>query len=229
MARQQGTYPIHMDGRWTLEDLYKFPRTYEQAYFALDALITSESQVDFDRVDRAFRAFPWQGGYSAVNFYKQLKYATPIGARPEVLSIKYASPGAITLSLILEQAELLAAIVGAVAGSITVCNTLYNKIMNDLQHRKLLRIKVERENLALGREELDLIRKYNQEIAAILQIGTPDALDARTGRPLVSLKILLSVYRRVRTLADYKNKGKALLPINSYQLPRLPPQQSDLF
>jgi hypothetical protein len=229
MARQQGTYPIHMDGRWTLEDLYKFPRTYEQAYFALDALITSESQVDFDRVDRAFRAFPWQGGYSAVNFYKQLKYATPIGARPEVLSIQYASPGAITLSLILEQAELLAAIVGAVAGSITVCNTLYNKIMNDLQHRKLLRIKVERENLALGREELDLIRKYNQEIAAILQIGTPDALDARTGRPLVSLKILLSVYRRVRTLADYKNKGKALLPINSYQLPRLPPQQSDLF
>jgi hypothetical protein len=229
MARHQGTYPIHMDGRWTLEDLYKFPRTYEQAYFALDALIPSESQVDFDRVDRAFRAFPWQGGYSAVNFYNQLKYATPIGARPEVLSIQYASPGAITLSLILEQAELLAAIVGAVAGSITVCNTLYNKIMNDLQHRKLLRIKVERENIALGRDELDLIREYNLEMAAILKIGTPDALDARTGRPLVSLKILLSVYRRVRTLADYKNKGKALLPVNSHQQPRLPPQQSDLF
>ncbi|MGC2775391.1 MAG: hypothetical protein WA418_07090 [Bradyrhizobium sp.] len=229
MARHQGTYPIHMDGRWTLEDLYKFPRTYEQAYFALDALIPSESQVDFDRVDRAFRAFPWQGGYSAVNFYNQLKYATPIGARPEVSSIQYASPGAITLSLILEQAELLAAIVGAVAGSITVCNTLYNKIMNDLQHRKLLRIKVERETIALGREELDLIREYNQEMAAILQIGTPDALDARTGRPLVSLKILLSVYRRVRTLAEYKNKGKALLPVNSHLQPRLPPQQSDLF
>jgi hypothetical protein len=229
MARHQGTYPIHMDGRWTLEDLYKFPRTYEQAYFALDALTPSESQVDFDRVERAFRAFPWQGGYSAVNFYNQLKYATPIGARPEVLSIQYASPGAITLSLILEKAELLAAIVGAVAGSITVCNTLYNKIMNDLQHRKLLRIKVERENIALRREELDLIREYNREMAAILQIGTPDALDARTGRPLVSLKILLSVFRRVRTLADYKNKGKALLPVNSHQQPRLPPQQSDLF
>jgi hypothetical protein len=113
MARHQGTYPILMDGRWTLEDLYKFPRTYEQAYFALDALTPSESEADFDRVDRALKAFPWQGGYSAVNFYNQLKYATPIDARPEVLSIQYASPGAITLSLILEQAELLAAIVGA--------------------------------------------------------------------------------------------------------------------
>jgi hypothetical protein len=229
MARQQGVYPIHMDGRWTLEDLYKFPRTYEQAYFALDALIPSESQLDFERVDRAFRAFPWQGGYSAVNFYNQLKYATPVGARPEVLSIHYASPGAITLSLILEQAQLLAAIVGAVAGSIAVCNTLYNKIMNDLQHRKLLRIKVERENIALSHEELNLVREYNQEMAAILQIGTPDALDARTGRPLVSLKILLSVYRRVRTLADYRNKGKAILPADALQLPQLPPQQSDLF
>jgi hypothetical protein len=229
MARHQGTYPIQMDGRWTLEDLYKFPRTYEQAYFALDALIPSESQVDIDRVDRAFKAFPWQGGYSAVNFYNQLKYATPIGARPEVISIQYASPGAITLNLILEQAELLAAIVGAVAGSIAACNTLYNKIMNDLQHRKLLRIKVERENIALTRDELALISEYNQEMATILQIDTPDALDARTGRPFVSLKILLSVYRRVRTLADYRNKGKALLPVETHHQQRLPTQQSDLF
>jgi hypothetical protein len=229
MARHQGTYPIHMDGRWTLEDLYKFPRTYEQAYFALDALIPSESQVDFERVDRAFKAFPWQGGYSAVNFYNQLKYATPIRARPEILSIEYASPGAITLTLILEQAQLLAAIVGTVAGSITVCNALYNKIMNDLQRRKLLRIKVERENVALGRDELALISEYNREMATMLQIGTPDALDERTGRPLVSLKILLSVYRRVRTLADYRNKGKALLSQDVSKMPQLPPQQSDLF
>jgi hypothetical protein len=66
-------------------------------------------------------------------------------------------------------------------------------------------------------------------MAAILQIGTPDALDERTGRPLVSLKILLSVYRRVRTLAEYKAKGKALLPENKQQQLRPPPQQSDLF
>jgi hypothetical protein len=229
MARHHGIYSIQMDGRWTLDDLYKFPRTFEQAYFALDALIPSDSQLDFERIDRAFKTFPWQGGYSAVNFYNQLKYATPINARPTVSSIQYASPGWIDLSLILEQAQLLAAIVAAVGGSIAGCNAVYNKIMNDLQRRKLLRIEVEKEKIALGREELKLIGDYNKQMAEMLQLGSPDALDERTGKPLVSLKILLSVYRRVRTLAEYRNKHKALLPIDLPQLPRVPPQQSDLF
>lgn len=59
MEREYGNYQIHIDGRWTLEDLYKFPRNYEQAYFALDALVPSESQADNERVARAFKAFPW--------------------------------------------------------------------------------------------------------------------------------------------------------------------------
>jgi hypothetical protein len=229
MTRHYGIYSIQMDGRWTLDDLYEFPRTFEQAYFAIDVLIPSDSQVDFERVARAFRAFPWQGGYSAVNFYNQLKYATPINTRPAVSSIQYASPGWMDLSLILEQAQLLAAIVAAVAGSIAGCNALYNKIMTDLQRRKLLRIEVEKEKVALGYDELKLIGEYNKQMAEILQLGSPDALDARTGRPLVSLKILLSVYRRVRTLAEYRNKHKALLPVDLSQLPHLPPHQSDLF
>jgi hypothetical protein len=123
----------------------------------------------------------------------------------------------------------LAAIVAAVGGSIAGCNALYNKIMNDLQRRKLLRIEVEKEKIALGHEELKLIGEYNKQMAEMLQLGSPDALDERTGKPLVSLKILLSVYRRVRTLAEYRNKHKALLPLDVPQLPRVPPQQSDLF
>ncbi|WP_156927675.1 hypothetical protein [Bradyrhizobium sp. Tv2a-2] len=230
MARNYGMYPIQMDGSWSLEDLYKFPRTYEQAYFALDALIPSDGQVDLDRIDRAFKTFPWQGGYSAVNFYNQLKYATPIGTRPTVLSIRYASPGVISLALILEQAQMLAAIVTAVAGSVAACNALYNQIMNDLQRRKLLRIEVEKARITLSREELNLIREYNKEMAEILKIGTPDVLDERTGKPLVSLKILLSVYRRIRTLAEYHNRHKAVLPTKVPPAARLPPPaQDDLF
>ena len=229
MARHYGVYSIKLDGRWSLEDLYRFPRTYEQAYFALDALIPSESEIDLDRVRRAFEAFPWHGGYSAVNFYNQLKYATPIKSRPSVRAIEYASPGFLDLALILEQAQTLAAIVAAVAGSITACNALYNKIMNDLQRRKLLRIQVEKAEISLSREELKLIRQYSKEMAELLVIGTPDALEERTQRPLVSLKILLSVYRRIRTLAEYQNKRKAVLPIRTPRSARLPPPQDDLF
>lgn len=117
MAREYGNYQIRMDGRWTLDDLYRFPRTYEQVYFALDALVPSETHADEERVARAFQAFPWQGGYSAVNFYNQLKFATPSEIRPRIASIQYASPGWLELSLILEQARLLAEIMAVVASS----------------------------------------------------------------------------------------------------------------
>lgn len=213
MARDYSNYFVQMDGRWTLEDLYRFPRTYEQVYFALDALVPSGSQADEDRVARAFQAFPWQGGYSAVNFYNQLKIATPVGIRPKVASIQYASPGFIELALILEQAKLLAGIVAVVAGSLGGCNVVYNRIISDLNKRKLLRIEVEKERIALSREELNLVREYSKEMAELLQLGSSDVIDARTEKPLISLKILLSVYRRVRILADYRLKGKATLPI----------------
>jgi hypothetical protein len=35
-------------------------------------------------------------------------------------------------------------------------------------------------------------------------------INTRTGHPYISLKILLSLYRRVRTLVDYERRGKAV-------------------
>jgi hypothetical protein len=37
-------------------------------------------------------------------------------------------------------------------------------------------------------------------------------LNERTGNPYISLKILLSLYRRVRTLAGYERDGRAGFP-----------------
>jgi hypothetical protein len=136
-----------------------------------------------------------------------------------------ASPGWIELSLILEQARLLAEIVAVVAASLAGCNEVYNKIISDLTRRKLLRIEVEREKVSLSREELRLIKEYSEEMAELLQLGSSAAVDARTERPLVSLKILLSVYRRVRILADYKLKRKAILPTEDDPRQISPPKQ----
>jgi hypothetical protein len=174
--------------------------------------VPSVTRADEERVARAFQAFPWQGGYSAVNFYNQLKFATPSEIRPRIACIQYASPGWLELSLILEQARLLAEIVGVVASSVAGCNMVYNKIISDLNKRRLLRIEVEKQKIALSREEMALVVAYAKQMSEILQLGSPESIDARTEKPLVSLKILLSVYRRVRTLAEYKIKGKALLP-----------------
>lgn len=204
-------YIIPMDGRWSLEDLYKFPRAFEQVYFAFEAINPSSNEEDEERIIGAFAAFPWQGGYSAVSFYNQLKYATPPPKRPVVKRITYASPGLIELYLNLPLAIHIGSVVSSVAGSIAICNKVYNAIHTDLQKRKLLRLEVERRRLELTRDEIKMLEEMSESMANILDLPSPDYLHSRTKDPLKSIKILLSVYRRVRTLAEFKRKGKANL------------------
>lgn len=207
-----GQYAIDIDRRWSLEDLYKFPRAYEQVYFAFEALLPTDELETEGRIARAFRAFPWRGGYSAVNFYNQLKYATPRQERPSVTRIQYASPGVIELYLLLPLAVQIAGAVTAVAGSILACNKVYNTIYTDLRKRKLISLDVELKKNELTRDDIKLLLESSEQLAKMLSIGSADTIHQRTGDPLISLKILLSVYRRVRLLADYKIKGKADLP-----------------
>ncbi|MEG3082408.1 hypothetical protein U1707_02020 [Sphingomonas sp. PB2P12] len=209
MADQYDRYKIPIDGRWTLEDLYRFPRAYEQVYFAFEAISPSETVEVEERLTRAFEAFPWRGGYSAVSFYNQLKFATPIQRRPTVTRIQYASPGLIELYLSLPLAVHIGSVVSSVAASIGVCNKVYNSIHIDLQKRKLLRIEVGRKQLELSREEFYLVKEMSETMATMLDIGTAQFLHERTKDPLKSLKILLSVFRRVKTLAEFKLRGKA--------------------
>jgi RNA-binding protein YhbY len=211
MEDQFEDYTIPIDGRWSLEDLYRFPRAYEQVYFALEAIIPAENQEVEERIEYAFRAYPWQGGYSAVSFYNQLKFATPIRRRPVIRRMHYASPGLIELYLNLPLAVQLGSIVTSVAGSIGICNKVYNSIYADLQKRELLKIEVERKRIELSREEIEFVTDASETMAKLMDIPSVAAIHARTGNPLISLKILLSVYRRIRILADYKIRGKANL------------------
>lgn len=204
-------YQIPIDGRWSLEDLYRFPRAFEQVYFAFEAIGPSETQEAEERINRAFEAFPWRGGYSAVSFYNQLKYATPPRRRPSITRLQYASPGLIELYLNVPLAIQIGSVVSSVAGSIGVCNKVYHSIHADLQRRKLLRLEVERKRVELSRDELRMLEDMSETMARVLDIGTAQFLHQRTKDPLKSIKILLSVYRRVRTLVDYKTRGKANL------------------
>lgn len=204
-------YRIPIDGRWSLDDLYRFPRAFEQVYFALEAISPTSSVENEARIARAFAAYPWQGGYSAVSFYNHLKAITPPAQRPVINSIYYASPGAIELLLELPIAVQVGSVVTFVAGNLTICNRVYNKVMTDLQNRKLLRLEVERKQLELKRDEFKACLEMSDELAKVLNLDGIGELHERTRDPLKSVKILASVYRRVRILADFKNRKKANL------------------
>lgn len=204
-------YKINIDGKWTLEDLYVFPHTFSQVYYLMYSLSPNQPDTAVERIMHAYEAFPWRGGYSAVNFYNQLKYAVPLRERPTVSSIRYASPGFLELSLMISVALNVKTLVKLVAGSLKEFNSTYHKIHTDLQKRKLLRLDVKLKELKLKRAELALVEKSTKQMANLMGIKNVKEITARTGHPFITLKILLSLYRRIRKLAEYETKGKTKL------------------
>ncbi|WP_158665358.1 hypothetical protein [Sinorhizobium fredii] len=208
----EGYYKIRIDRRWDLEDLYKFPRAYEQVYFAFFSLMPHDDEYTRSRIDQAYATFPWRGGYSAVNFYNHLKYTVPKRQRPAIKSLQYASPGWIELiAVAVTVSFLISRVVKSVCASIDAANNTYSNIHRELADRKLLRIEVEKKELELLQHNLDFVRGANLEMAELLQIPPTQIaeINRRTGSDLKTLKIFLSVFRRIRILADYQNKGKA--------------------
>ena len=100
-------------------------------------------------------------------------------------------------------------IVKSMANSVDHAHNVYNRIMRSLSERKLLRLEAKRKELQFKREELEYIDFCLEQMSKLLGFENIDEINARTGHPYLSLKILLSLYRRVRTLVDYEAKGKA--------------------
>jgi hypothetical protein len=204
-------HQLPIGGKWTLEDLYVFPRLYEQCYFMYLALDPDSREFDDDRVHHAYEAFPWQGGYSAVDFYNQLKWAVPRRRRPRITRIRYSSPGLIELGTLSVVVALnIEKVVRNICNSAKIISGTYTAVYRDMQKRKLLRIKTEKEMRKLSPEEIRVIEAHSEDIADILDVNL-GVLNERTGSPYKSLKILLSLFRRVRSLARFQKDGKLRL------------------
>lgn len=204
-----GRYRIELNRDWALDDLYIFPRAYEQVYFFYASISSDLSLTDSERMDRAYKAFPWQGGYSAVSFFNELKYATRRQVRPKIIAIQKHSPGYFDLALWIATATTVAGVITKIASTIDSANTTYNNIYKGMQERKLLKLKADETELKFRKAEMDYILKSSQQMSTLLGFRSLAQMHETTGNPYLTLKILLSVYRRVRTLAEYVNKGKA--------------------
>lgn len=180
-------YKINVDKKWSLEDLYVFSRTYEQVYFLAYSLLPDLPEAAIDRVSRAYQTFPWRGGYSAVNFYNQLKYSVPSTERPAVLAIRYASPGFIELGLLLSVAYSVSKLVKYAANSAKELNSAYNEIMSDLQKRKLLRLEVKKKEIELSQAQLNAVEEHADSMARLLGFTGHHELTERTGHPFITL------------------------------------------
>jgi hypothetical protein len=63
----------------------------------LCALELDFDELDDERIRRAFIAFPWQGGFTAVGFYNQLKFVVPKRERLRIISLRFRRPDGLKL------------------------------------------------------------------------------------------------------------------------------------
>jgi hypothetical protein len=191
-----------------LEDLYTFPHAYEQVYFVLFSLHSRHNSAAREKISDAYTHFPWQGGYSAVHFYNNLKGVTGEDS-PTIKSISYSSPGWLELTVFLSVAINIEKIVKSLCTSMKTADSTYTAIIKGMQARKLLRLKTRQEILKLKKKELEYITESSRAIQALLGKSPLNEIDKVSDHPYRTLKILLSFYRRIRVLASYQMEGKA--------------------
>lgn len=71
--------------------------------------------------------------------------------------------------------------------------------------------------MRLTREEIDFVVWSSERLSEALGFYSLDELEHRTRNHLASLKILMSYYRRVRTLVDFVRREKAAFPVDTDQ------------
>lgn len=197
---------------WTLEDLYVFPRTFEQCYTFIYCLDSELPTKDKAAIDRAFENYPWAGGYSYVNFYQILRARIPLKSRPKLRSIHKASPGWIELALNLDVAVEIAKSVALISGSFAATAEAYKRAWNLLHSLSADRERAKTEQMRQKKKQIKEMREICEELAKCIGFTSLTDLHNRTKDPEISLKMLSAHYRRMRTLHEYDLNGKVRLP-----------------
>lgn len=211
MALEAKTTQLELDGRWSLEELADTTKDYVQLYGFAYSLISDLPASRQQDINYIYGKFPWRGGYSTVNFFNQLFHKIPPKLRPEVQSIQYASPGYIELTELLVVAGTVAAIITTVCKSLGSVHDLYRSIQKGSVEHELSKINLTKEELDLKRRQIEFCEESASKLAKALGLTkTQENLINRKvqGNPVMKLKILLSVFRRVEPLAEKQAEGK---------------------
>jgi len=202
---------LELDGRWGLGELSDMTKDYIQLYGFAYSLIPDLPLARQQEVDYIYGKFPWRGGYSTVNFFSQLFHKIPPKLRPEVQRIQYASPGFIELAALLAVAGTVAAIVGTVCKSLKTVHDLYRSIQKASVDHELSKINLAKDDLDLKQRQINFCEESAKKLAQAF--GLTEAQEQLInqkvrGNPVMKLKILLSVFRRVEPLAKKQSEGK---------------------
>jgi hypothetical protein len=223
-----GRYRILLDGEWLFNEFSELPHLYVQVYgfFAEvhglvqeQALIARSGDSPADDEYRRFN-YPWAGGWSSANFYSSLVRNLADESAPRIIQIQFASPGFIELSVLLAAAAAVRRCINETAKTASIVNKTYDEIYRDLLGRRMLAFDVRKKQLELDKQELafliDSRKKLGTAIGltpeqakAVIQLS-PGTADKRSAEnELGTVKVLLSLVRRIIGLSKFEENGRA--------------------
>jgi hypothetical protein len=199
---------VLIDGRWGLPDMRRFASLFGNAYSFLYSLRPKDGHVE-QRTRALFGKYPWRGGFSAVNFFDQLENLVPRVSRPQIDKMQKASPGFIDFRLDGSISDQVIALVTQINVKNNAPSEAYRTTRQFLKERSWLGNSAA--DIRLSDGDLSDLNQHVEFMATSLHLEMHiDYIMSLAQRdPLAAVKILLSLFRKVKELADYLATGKA--------------------
>lgn len=200
---------VDIDGRWEISDLRKFSDLVQDCYSFGFALLGAAGQATKARIDSLFHKHPWRGGFSSVNFFKELYKNIPQEDRAGIRGIEYASPGEIKFYMNGDVADSIRELVNGMNDDESPARDAYKKAYSYLQNLGWLS-KSDTDIALSDQDIIDLMELLTDTCRAFgLDDSATHILELANQDPLSAIKIVLAYYRRLQGLADYVATGKA--------------------
>lgn len=201
---------VDIDGQWEISDLKIFSDSVQDCYSFGYALLEATGKATKNKITALFHKHPWRGGFSSVNFFKELYQNIPSQDRAEIKQIAYASPGEIKFYMNGDVADSIRKLVNLINEENSPSFKAYKETRRYLQDLGWL---------GKSESDIELSAQEVNDLTVCLKstckaIGIEDSTDhiltnLAGGDPLAGIKMVLAYHRRLQALADYVATGKA--------------------
>jgi len=200
---------VNIDGQWEISDLRKFADLVQDCYSFGFALLGAAGGAATKKINSLFHKHPWRGGFSSVNFFKELYNNIPTEDRAGIRKIEYASPGEIEFYMNGDVADSIRELVNGINEDKSPAREAYKKAYGRLQNLGWLS-KSDTDITLSVQDIFELTTLLEESCKAFgLEDHTDHILSLASNDPLSAVKIVLAYFRRLQGLADYVATGKA--------------------
>lgn len=198
---------IYIDGRWDAKDLASLPDQFLGGYAFLYTLSSAEQRSKPVIADM-FKRYPWRGGFSAVQFHKGLYDSIPRKNHLAITGIEYHSPGDITLKMVPAIYEQIKLTCTAFENDGSAIKELFRDLRDGMSKRELLGRSLD--EIDADHFDYAFVEKVTRELSSKMRFKHLDQLyQLAEGNWISTAKIFMSYYRRIKSLADFFETGKA--------------------